>query len=699
VRLRGSAALPGAAAPTRPLVVFCAATAWDGNRFPDQHMAERLASFARVLYVDPPLSVVRAPRRHGVPMMRSSLQQIDDTLFRLTPISLPRPLRPGIRALTYAHLRRLVARAVADLGGPVRALVVASLSPMFTACEAELRVLYGTDDFVAGGEILGLPDGWLRQREVQQLAEADLAVAVSQNLADKWSAMGTDTVLLPNGCDDQQFKHADLAPWPDDVSLPPPIAGFVGHISDRIDMRLLDAVADQGHSLLLVGPRQDSFDWARIERLLQLPNVQWVGNKTFEELPSYLRVMKVGLVPYADNEFNRSSFPLKTLEYLAAGRATVATDLPAIRWLGTDVITIASGHEEYAKAVTAALDAPEDPIEADRRRLVAVDHSWDRRAEDFARLLGLDRHTPVGGESPATPVTVAVVTYNSSDDLASFFAGLESALIDVDQYEIVVADNASSDDTLETVRAFMPDARLTALSTNVGYAAGINAALRTAQLRGAVLVLNPDTVPQPGCVRRLLDALQTPGTGIAVPRLDDGQGRLKFSLRREPTVLRALGEALLGGHRAARWPTLGEEIRSPSEYAHGRVADWASGAAMMISRRCVDEVGEWDESFFLYSEETDFTLRARDLGHRLRYVPEARVRHRGGDMERLPSLWSLVAVNRVRLYARRHGTARTGLFWCTTVMNEGLRAIAGRPTNRAALIALLRMPFGGTRRA
>jgi hypothetical protein len=68
-------------------------------------------------------------------------------------------------------------------------------------------------------------------------------------------------------------------------------------------------------------------------------------------------------------------------------------------------------------------------------------------------------------------------------------------------------------------------------------------------------------------------------------------------------------------------------------------------------------------------------------------------------MERLPSLWRLVAVNRVRLYARRHGMTRTVLFWCTAVANEALRALSGRPTNRAALVALLRMPLGGARKA
>ena len=112
--------------------------------------------------------------------------------------------------------------------------------------------------------------------------------------------------------------------------------------------RRLEAVAQSGHSLLLVGPRQTTFELERINALLSLPNVQWVGPKPFESLPSYLRITTVGLTPYADSDFNRASFPLKTLEYLAAGKPVVSTDLPAARWLATDLVTIAKSPADFA---------------------------------------------------------------------------------------------------------------------------------------------------------------------------------------------------------------------------------------------------------------------------------------------------------------------------------------------------------------
>ena len=174
----------------------------------------------------------------------------------------------------------------------------------------------------------------IRRGEDRLAGAADLIVASNPVVADAWRERGrADTLLIPFGCDAERFAASDQAPPAEDVHLTPPVAGFVGHLGDRIDLRLIEAVADKGVSLLLVGPRHPRFELKRMDELLARKNVQWVGAKPFEALPSYLRAIDVGLVPYADSAFNRGSFPLKTLEYLAVGRGFVARDLPAIRWL------------------------------------------------------------------------------------------------------------------------------------------------------------------------------------------------------------------------------------------------------------------------------------------------------------------------------------------------------------------------------
>ncbi|WP_152187652.1 glycosyltransferase [Georgenia satyanarayanai] len=296
---------------------------------------------------------------------------------------------------------------------------------------------------------------------------------------------------------------------------------------------------------------------------------------------------------------------------------------------------------------------------------------------------------PAPGDEP--DVLVAVVTYNSAAIVAPFLRALPAALEGAGTARVVVVDNDSRDGTVDRVRALAPWATVVEPRANLGYGAGINLALRQARPRRGAYVLNPDAVPSPGSVVRLVRVVESADdVGIAVPRVLDGQGRLKFSLRREPTIRRALGEAVLGGHRAARYPAWGDMIRDPAYYVDGATADWATGAAMFLAPRTLDAVGSWTEDFFLYSEETDYALRARDAGLCLRYVASADVVHPGGDMSVSPWLWSLVALNRTRLYRRRHGGVPGAVFWLVVLLNETSRALLGRPTHREAARALLR---------
>ena len=374
----------------RNLVVFCASTPWDGNRFPDQHIAERLTRWAPVLYVDPPLSVLSAHRHResAAALEGPRLRLLDQRLARLTPVVVPGKSRRPIRAVTDVLTRRAIRRAVARLGGDVAATVAATVLPVFGAAGERRSVFYGTDDYAAGAALMGLDAHWVRRRESEAKARADIVIVVSEHLARTWRTADLDPVVVENGVDERLFGGADEAPLPSDVTLPRPIAGFVGHLSDRIDLALLEAVADRGTSLLLVGPRQLSFEMSRLDELLRRPNVEWVGPKPFDELASYVRVMDAGLLPYADSEFNRASFPLKVLEYLAAGRPAIATDLPAVRAIG-DVVQIATGGSAFADAVAAALAAPADPVAVEGRRAVAAGRSWDAAAARFAAVIGI----------------------------------------------------------------------------------------------------------------------------------------------------------------------------------------------------------------------------------------------------------------------------------------------------------------------
>ncbi|MFE6965611.1 glycosyltransferase [Agromyces sp. NPDC057679] len=283
-------------------------------------------------------------------------------------------------------------------------------------------------------------------------------------------------------------------------------------------------------------------------------------------------------------------------------------------------------------------------------------------------------------------IGVVVVTWNCVDDIPGLVESLSASRVEGATIEVVVVDNDSRDATLELVREAAPAFGVVQLGRDGGYAAGANAGIAHLVECDAYLVLNPDIRFRPDTIEALWAAMRSSQAGITVPVLTDEHGTVRHSLRREPTIRRAWGEALLGGGRAGRFPSLGEVVTDASAYSAPTVADWATGAAMLVSAECSANVGEWDESYFFYSEETDFALRARDLGYRLELAPRAFAMHEEGESHQSPALYARLSINRVKLYRSRHGMLASALFFSGVAAGLALRV--HRPTHRAALRAL-----------
>ena len=235
-------------------------------------------------------------------------------------------------------------------------------------------------------------------------------------------------------------------------------------------------------------------------------------------------------------------------------------------------------------------------------------------------------------------VAAVIVTYNSADVLGDCLRSLSDQGAPL--AAVVVADNASRDETRDIAEEFADlPMQVVDLGRNAGYSAALNAGIRALDLTrlDAVLALNPDSGCCPARCSVLASALCQPGRGIAVPRLVNPDGSLQPSLRRKPTVGRALVEALLPGALAGRLGPLGELVTDPAAYERPGVTAWATGAAMLLSVSAWREIGPWDESFLLYSEETEYSLRAADKGWQTWYEPAAVFEHSGGDSSTNPS--------------------------------------------------------------
>lgn len=288
-------------------------------------------------------------------------------------------------------------------------------------------------------------------------------------------------------------------------------------------------------------------------------------------------------------------------------------------------------------------------------------------------------------DSAKVDCAVIIVTYNSANFIGSLLDSLSESAPSY-TLDVVVVDNGSGDNTVELVRE-RSGVRCVATGVNLGYAGGINVGREYLREFDALAILNPDLILTKNALGELLAALSDPGIGVAVPRLLNADGSFYPSLYREPSLSRAVGDTLLGHHFHQRPAFLSQVVNSPQAYDSRHSVDWASGAAMVISAACDRAVGEWDERFFLYCEETDFMSRVRAAGLRVEYVPDAVARHQGGGSGTSGALSALMAVNRIRYYRKYHSAAASLLFRVIVAGHYAVRA--ANPDSRSVLKTLL----------
>jgi N-acetylglucosaminyl-diphospho-decaprenol L-rhamnosyltransferase len=297
---------------------------------------------------------------------------------------------------------------------------------------------------------------------------------------------------------------------------------------------------------------------------------------------------------------------------------------------------------------------------------------------------------PPAAEPPAErPLSIVIVTYNSASVLPGLLDSLPSGLEGVKQFETIVVDNDSADNSVDIALSHSIRARVIKMGRNAGYAAAINAGAAVADPDADLLILNPDIRLLPCAASLLLDRLADPSVGVAVPHICAEDGTTLWSLRREPSVLTAWMETILGGTLAARIGA-GEMIGDASTYDRECQIEWATGAILAVAAPARSVVGDWDESFFLYMEEVDYLRRVRECGFSVAYVPKAKAIHIGGEYSENPHLSALLTTNRIRYHRRHHGPISTAMFRLSIILGEGMRAVRGASGHRAAVRAALK---------
>lgn len=253
-------------------------------------------------------------------------------------------------------------------------------------------------------------------------------------------------------------------------------------------------------------------------------------------------------------------------------------------------------------------------------------------------------------------VAVVITNYNTREHLraclTSVFADHPSA--------VVVADNGSTDGSVEMVARDFPAAVLSVDPSNPGFGAAANRGIALTSTPH-VLLLNSDTTIHRGALLALADYLaRHPRAAIVGPRLANPDGSLQPSCRSFPTPLVTVIENSPARTLLRRLPMLREWYPETSSHKLARRVPWVNGAALAIRRRAFDAVHGFDESFFMYSEEIDLCYRLRRAGWETHFAPVTDVVHVGGASTRQyqSAMLAQLFLSSIEFYRRHHSGLR-----------------------------------------
>jgi GT2 family glycosyltransferase len=227
-------------------------------------------------------------------------------------------------------------------------------------------------------------------------------------------------------------------------------------------------------------------------------------------------------------------------------------------------------------------------------------------------------------------ISVVLVSFNTRDLLRDCLSTLRTETVGLCS-EVFVVDNVSRDGSADMVAAEFPEVKLIRTSVNLGFGGANNQAFPLAAGRYVVL-LNTDAFLKPMALRRSIDAMDAdPRIGLGGARLIGADGAWQASCRMFPSPLNDFLTLSGLAYKFPKSPFFGRQDHTWADPDQATDADWVPGAYSIIRRNVLEEVGYFDERFFLYYEEVDLCRRIKQAGYTVRYCPDVVVVHLGGQ--------------------------------------------------------------------
>lgn len=463
------------------------------------------------------------------------------------------------------------------------------------------RVVYDCMDHHAGFENNALS---VVEAERKLVEDSDLVIVTSTWLEREVGPQARATAVIRNAGEFEFFRDPPGKVFRDERGRR--VIGYYGAIAEWFDLELVRSVAlaNPQHLVLLVGSDTAGAGKA----LADLTNVRLTGEVPYAQLPYWLHGFDLCLLPFQVIPLTLATNPVKIYEYLAAGKAVVAVDLPEMAQF-KGLIEVASDSEGFVAAVKRVLDSSEQCQLAEIRQTFAAGQTWEHRAIALDEALA-------GIEEPR--VSVIVLTYNNLAFTEACLFSIE-AYSDYSNLEVIVVDNASSDGSREWLQHWVAQdsaaghqRRLILNEANLGFSAGNNVGLRAGT--GEVLViLNNDTYVTPGWVRTLCAHLRRdPQLGLIGPVTNNIGNEAKLDIEYGDMV---------------------EMIRKSGDYARAHPGQSlmlrnTAFFCVMMPRRVFAAVGDMDENFGVgFFEDDDYCRRVERLGLRIACAEDVFVHH------------------------------------------------------------------------
>ena len=378
---------------------------WDFVWQRPQQLMSRFARTAPVLFIEEPLHL------DDLAADEVEITSPQDNIFRVVPklrADLRGDYESSIRAVRDAVLAELAhgGRLEGKFSNAVQWFWTPMPAPAMLGAFNETGVVYDCMDELS--QFRDAPRE-LVERERLLLANADIVFTGGYKLFTSKSAHHRNVHFFGCGVDIAHFGKARLeeTPVPRDAQFDSPVAGYFGVIDERLDYDLIRGLADRNPELqvVMVGPT------AKVDpsELPIAPNIHWLGQRTYDDLPGYVKSFDVCLMPFALNEATEYINPTKTLEYMAAGKPIVSTAVPDVVRNFTPIVTVATSPEQFLSGVHNAIVAPDGDLIQQGLEMAAAS-SWESIVAQMRTLIAAAVDAPAILERISEVATVAATT-------------------------------------------------------------------------------------------------------------------------------------------------------------------------------------------------------------------------------------------------------------------------------------------------